>query len=465
MKPGAKFVVFFLSAAVLACAWFLAGTLPGAGDGDAAAPADPAPAPVDISLGGYREMTALSWSWDGETVNLERDPETGRWVNADDAACPVDDAAAERLAKAAAGAEATPVAEGVTDLAQFGLESPELTVMAATETASACYEIGNRSITGEYYLRRSGEDTVYLERGDLEAFRVDVGDIIALERMPEDIAMVTGLSVRSAAETYELEYLDGEGKGWYRIDGEKPAALEEDRVQELYGLLTGLTLTRCVSWSAAPEAYGLDTPQAEAELRYITTGGRSDAVSLAFGDYAGGDVYVRFTGSDMVYLVPGAVPDALMYPRWETMMPMTVMNLDTASIAKLDVLLDGKKYGIARLEETVDQPVGEKTVSVTDVIYSLNGWVLDTDDVEKWLASLADLPSEGPAPAGEGRETFLSVAITWKDPEAVPAELELRFYDSVHDLCVIGGDQYLLVPRDRAEEVGRAAESLFAGER
>ena len=463
MRRGrAKFAMFVLSAAVLAGAWVVAesmaeGSVPETGE------EEPQPEYTDLSVGGYRELTALSWSWAGETVNLEREAESGRWVSGDDESCPIDTEAAEELAKAAVSIRASMAIPGVTDFAQYGLDEPVLTVIAATEDTAMTYQVGNKSITGEYYLRLEGDDTVYLENGALSAFRVSVRDILDLEEMPEDMSAVTGLSVRSGAENYDLEYRDGEEPGWFRTDGEEPQILEGDRVKALYGTLTGASFDRCVTWTAEdPAAYGLEEPQASAEIRYRDAAGRERSVTVEFGAYEGEDVYARFAGSGLVYLLPGAVPDALMYPRWETMTPMTVMNLDLESIARIRISLHGGEYEIQRLEETVDRAAGDRTVSVTEAIYSLNGWVLDTGRTEAWLTELAGLPAEGLAPAGEGRDTMLSVTISWKDEEAVPAELELRRYDSVHDLCVLGGDRFMLVPRDAAGTAAADAASLLA---
>lgn len=464
LRQRKKFAVLALSAAVLAGAWLLAEYMDRAPAAEALAREEPSPEPIDLSVGRARELTALSWSWEGQTVNLAWDEETARWVNADDETCPVDSAAASALAKAAASVRASMAIRDATDLTQYGLDRPALTVMAATEEDIAAYAVGNMSITGEYYIRRDGEDTVYLEEGALAAFRVGVEDILTLESVPDDVGTVTGLSVISEAGDYELRYRDEPEPGWYREEGDRAVPLEEDRVRALYEALLDTSFSACVTWDGAAEEYGLDEPQVRAELTYVDTAGRDAAFTLEFGDYAGREVFVRFPGSDMVYLTAAAVPDGLMYPDWAAMEPATVLTLNTADLSELHVELGDGSWDILRLEETTERPVGEETVSVTDVIYSANGWVLDTGAVEDWLAALAGLTAEDAAPAGEGRQTLLSVELTWKDPEGVPAELELRNYDSARDLCVVGGDRYLLVSREAAEAVLAAAAELFTTE-
>ena len=465
MKQRAKLAMCLVSAAVLAGAW-LAAEYMERGEALAAAAMEPAAEEtLSLAVGPREALTALSWSWDGQTVNLARDADTGRWTDADDPTCPLDAGAAEALARAASSTEASMAVEHVTELAQYGLAEPQLTVIAATADEIATYEVGNMSITGEYYVRRGGEDTVYLENGSLASFRIGLQALLAREDIPEDVAAVTGLSVRSGAGNYEMSYItEKDGEGWYRTDDGAFAALDGERVQTLLETLLDTDLSRCVGWTAEDvSTHGLDRPQMTATVYYTDSGGGAASFTLRFGDYDGGDVYAAFAGSDRVYLTSAMGPDALMYPDWDRLMPATVLTLDTTDIASIALVVGGKEYGILRLEEQTARPIGEgdEEVTVTDVIYSDNGWVIDTARMEKWLASLADLAAEDISPAGAGRETLLSLTLTWKDTESVPAEVELRSYDSAHCLCSVGGDRRMLVSRSAAEAVVAAAEELM----
>lgn len=469
MRQRAKFAVFVVFAAVFAGAWLVAESMvrqPEAGEASAAAETA---APLDISPGTRGELTALSWSWEGQAVNLRRDEDSGLWENADDPACPIDAAAAEALARAAASATASLAVENVTDMTQYGLSPAGLTVVAATADRIVTYEVGNMSITGEYYIRLNGEDTVYLADGSLAAFRTGLDPLLALETLPEDVSTVTGLTVESEADGYSIacrETEDGQS-GWYRTDGETPVRLEPERAQELCQTLFSASLDHCVSWRGEDAAlYGVDEPQLTATLSYRNGEGRAGSFSLLFGDYEGSEIYVCLAGSDMIYITSAETADALMYPDWERLTPATVMKLDTEAVASAEVELGGKSYELLRLEEQSERPSldGENQVTVTDVIYSCNGLVLDTKRVEGWLMSLADMPSETVSPPGEGRQTLLRLTLHWKDVESVPAELELRSYDSSHCLCVLGGDRYMLVARGEAEELVNEAGLLLNGQ-
>ena len=275
---------------------------------------------------------------------------------------------------------------------------------------------------------------------------------------------MTGLSVVSDAESYDLAYrASGGERGWYRTDGEADVPLVEDRVMELVEQVLETDLSHCVAWQRSDAAaFGLDEPPMKATVRYEDGGGRDAAFTLEYGDYDGDGVYVSFAGSDLIYLTSALGPDALLYPDWTRLTPAAVLTLAVDEIASVRAAFGGAEHELLRLEEETERAVGDDTVTVTDVIWSCNGRVLDGKKTEAWLAALAGLPAETAAYAGEGRQTLLTVTIAWKDAESVPAEVELRSYDSGHCLCVVGGDRSVLVPRSAAEAVLAAAESLFA---
>lgn len=434
MRRRTKRAALFLSLALLAGAWLVTGYMLELGRKAEAEPALAESAGFDLSIGTQKDMTALSWAWNGQTVNLVRD-ERGAWVNADDAACPVDSEAAGMLARAAAAVTASMAIEGGSELAQYGLDEPALVVMAAAGDRIVSYEIGNPTILGEYYMRVDRGDTVYLENGGLAAaFRTDLASLLETETMPRDVT-ATALSVTTDAQSYELRV--GSDGVWRRTDGEEAVELEDGPVRSLCELLLATDLTDCVGWDAS--GYGFSDPQGVVTLDYTDADGYDGALTLEYGDYDGRDVFVRFAGSGLVYRTSAAVLDALMYPDWDAMTPLTVLSVDPHSAAKLVFGLDGAQYEVLRLQEEEDEAV-----------YSLDGWVLDTKRMDAWLAALAGLTAEGAAAADEGRAELFSLTIypqTKDDEEPKPLTIALWQYDSARALCATEG-RSLLVPKE-----------------
>ena len=444
MRRRTKRAAFFVSLAVLAGACLVAAYMARL-DAQTAVYADAEPAGYDLSIGTQKDMTALSWAYMGKTVNLARDAQ-GRWMNADDPACPVSNTAAGALARAAAAVTASMAVEGVTEFSQYGLDSPALTVMAAAGDTIVRYEVGNISITGEYYLRVDGGDTVYMENGGLAAaFQTELNALLDTESLPGDIALVTGLSVKTDAGSYALTRAPN--GVWRREDG---AALEEGPVMALVGLVLETDFSDCVSWDAG-EDFGFDAPQGSAAVSYTDEDGKPGSFTLEYGDYDGRAVYVRFAGSGLVYRTSAAALDALMYPDWDAILPLSVMEIDPAAAEAFHFTLDGEEYEVLRLTE------GE------EVIYSASGWVLDSRRVEAWLQALSGLAAEGTASVKEGRGELFSLTVSWADEDAEVSEVSLWLYDSARALCVTEGES-LLVPKEDALALKEELAELLTGE-
>lgn len=460
MKRRTKRAMLFLSLALLAAAWLVTAYMAQLDAEAQAVTAEAETAGYDLSIGTQKQMTALSWAWDGNTVNLARNAQ-GRWENADDPDCPIDNAAAGALARAAASVTASMAIDGVTDFAQYGLDAPPLVVMAAAGDAIVSYEVGNGSITGEYYMRVDGGDTVYLESGGLAAaFRTELKALLDTETLPTDIAAVTGLSVETDAQSYELR-LSSDGETWLRTDGDEPRTLEAGPVRSLYGLLLATDLSDCVGWGEAA-AHGFDDPQGVVTLYYTDESGAERSFTLEFGDYDGRGVFVRFAGSGLFYRASAAALDALMYPDWDSMLPLAVMAFEPEEVASLVIGRDGAEHEILRLREAED----------AEAVYSMNGWVLDTKAMDAWLSDIAALTAEGTAHAAEGRSELFSLRLTMKAEESVddeepeePPELSMTLwqYDSASALCVTDG-RSLLVSREAALALSAKLDEIIAAE-
>lgn len=473
MKRSKKLLILMLALVVLAGAWLLAEYMSGRFSDESAAEEGQAEN-IDLSAGLYEDITALSWSYGGQTVSLSYDSQTERWVNTADETCPIDGEAVEPLLRAVSSVTATMAIEDGEDLEQYGLDEPQITVMAATADHIVTYEVGNVTITGEYYLKLEDGETVYTETGTLApAFQVQLDDMLALESPPEDIAQVTGLSVRTEVESYTLAYQPEDGGGWYdgrydwfldTEDGYTP--LETERAAALYQAVTEIEFLSCETWNAQSLAdYGLTAPQGRATVSYTDSEGAEKTFSLEFGDYTGGYVYVRLAGSKMVYLADGAALDSLMYPDWTAMTPLDVCPLDWEGVTGAVAELDGHTYEITKITETVES-TGEdgETVQTEDVIYSCNGWVLDTEQVDAWLEELSALQGESLAGTAEGRQPLLTVTFLREDETRPEVSVALWSYDSASCLCVVNGETALFVSRQAIDDLISEAESILVVE-
>ena len=458
MKRGARLAVLLAALAVLIGAWVLAQTLSGRRETALAEHAHEEP--MSLAVGPAEEVNALSWNYFGDAVNLKKDGDA--WVNAEDEACPIDSDAVAPLVEAVATTSAAGVIEDVTDFDQYGLADPAFAVMAATADRVMTYYIGDSNPAGVWYVRLEGEDKVYLENGTLAgSFQVGLDDVLALESIdvkPED---VTALAVRSQAGDYSLTKENDPASIWYTDafpwffrDGAGAALwpLDTAKVQIFAGALTDLALTECVSWDADDEAdYGLDAPQAEAELY---CGENVPAVTVQFGAYDDGDVYARLGGSALVYKVPGTVLDGFLYPDTEAMRPLNPLALNWDALTGVTLTLPEETYDVTK---TMSAQEGEEPES----IYTEGGRSLDPEKVSSWLDQAAALPADSRTAPTEGREELFR--ITFRQDNELYPEVTAVFsgYDSVHRLCTVNGEEYYLVSRVAADAVASNAEAFF----
>lgn len=143
------------------------------------------------------ELAAMRYTYAGNTVSLKL--ERGTWSLADDADFAVDQTAASTMAGALTALSASRAFSGGSDLAQYGLEQPTLTVTAeAADGETHTYALGDMSsVTYEYYLAADGEQTVYLVDAALKnAFSLTRADLA----QKDDIPLFT--DVRGVATAY-----------------------------------------------------------------------------------------------------------------------------------------------------------------------------------------------------------------------------------------------------------------------
>lgn len=465
MKRGAKLGVLLAALLVLVGAWLLTKqlTLRQQEAAQEAAAAEP----IDLSVGPADEVTALSWDYFGDTVSLTRDGDG--WSNTEDESCPISADAVTPLTQTVGELYASSVIEDVEDFEQYGLAEPDMKIMAATADNVVTYWVGGPAVaTGGYYLRLEGEDTVYVADSMIYTVFSDtqIDDLLDLESLPEDMTSLTALTVSTQAGDYALEHRADAGQIWYAsafpwflldASGAPVRPVDTDEVQQLCDLAAKISLTDCVSWNMKDAAeYGFDQPQGTVTVTYLDGAGESQDLTLEFGDYDSGDVYVRLAGSRMVYRVSGLTLDGLMYPDLDGMAPLDPCALDWDALRSVALELDGKSYNVVR---DVSTPTGEE--EEPENIYTLGQRSLDADKVDYWLERLyelkADSRSESP-----GRDSLFSFTFRQDNPAWPEVTVEFRVYDSVHDLCLVNGQEGYLVSRTTADSLAEAAREALA---
>ena len=112
---------------------------------------------MDISA---EDIQSMTYDYEGVTYTFTRDGEN--WIYPEDTTIDIRETVVETMAVRAASVEAYEKIEGVTDLAQYGLDSPESTaqLVTADHTYTICIGDYNSTIS-KYYMYVDNADVVY----------------------------------------------------------------------------------------------------------------------------------------------------------------------------------------------------------------------------------------------------------------------------------------------------------------
>lgn len=426
------------------------------------------------------QVTALSWTYDGETMRLEKDGQT-QWTCPEDGAFPLDQSYPDAMVGALREIQAERTIENVEDLAEYGLADPVCAITVETEEEHQL-AIGNETgLGGQRYLS-IGDGNVYLvEAGLLDSFALGLYDLVETETIP-DMSDVSGFQITAGDETLRIEYLADSGLAysdqytWFWKQGEEYTALDTEETEALLQQVTGLGWESCVDYRANQEtlgSYGLLQPSATVTVSYTETAqvatNETDedgspiyetqetdkTFTLELGDYDGASCYARLTGSTMVYRVDGALCDALLAATGESLLPQDVIRMDWSKVTGMEIQLDGQTY---TLEKTVQEETDEEGNTTETYVYQQNGKTVEITDT---LDQLQDMEPIDTVAGARGKQRELALTF-YQDSERYP-EVELVFYQYDSGSCLVGlnGETRLLVDRDSLLEIIETMRELL----
>lgn len=195
---------------------------------------------------------------DGDTVPLVKDSD-GTWTLTDDPALPLAQGTMQQMVSDLAALTPASALGPEADTAAMGFDDPAAQVTLGAGGEEYSFTVGTvNTMTGSYYLRPAGSETVYTV--DSTAWsglcRSRRGLYAAQTLNTLDADALTAMTVQSGDETLALVR---SGEEWTLADD--PAfALDQDRVRRMANTACGLQTAWTVTAPAAPESYGLDAP-------------------------------------------------------------------------------------------------------------------------------------------------------------------------------------------------------------
>ena len=380
--------------------------------------------PVTVAALDPDTLTSLSWtnSSDG-TLELTRAGKDTDWSYAGDSDFPVNQSYPQAMLDALTEVSASLAIDNPSDLEEYGLENPGLTITATDSDGTVTsFSLGDQNeVTSEYYLSCSADEgQIYLVDDTLAgAFSYDLYDLVEMEELP-DFGTVTSLSIQQPDGDLTLEYHeDSSGMSynpdefhWFLTQGENLTAVDTGKAQSLASAVTGLSWQLCSDYKADDEElaeYGLDDSALTVQLTYLPQEEDEDAESadssaaedtdadttpqsftLLIGEDVDGGTYARLGDSRMVYLISTETADSLRYAAASSLQPDEVCVLNWDQMQKIEVTYGGQTHTIefsGATTEEVEDSEGE-TVTQTVNVYRSGEEELSGTEVEALLDAI-----------------------------------------------------------------------------
>lgn len=404
----------------------------------------------DLTAKTADDLTGISWTTGDTTLAFTLNDE-GEWITTDTPAWPVDQSAVQTLADKLLALQGTRKLEAVTSLADYGLDTPTMTVTATWKDASTTtYSMGDATPFADgYYLKLSTQDDViYTIATSLSTtFNKTQKDLVAMEEIPtiSEVSSITVGTTFAAVKKSESTTVNPD-QLWYDAATDEP--LTASKVEALVSAAKGIAWDELVSAAATEDeltTYQLD----DAHATVITLTGDEDAslTLLIGGEDAEGNRYARLPDSSMVYTVEADDVSSLLSANSDDMWMTALVPLPWSAL-KTATLETGKgTYTIVKAEET------EATATDTDTSTDAS-----EADETLWSKITALTATDRLSEATDG-DTVLT--ITAQDEAGREITVVVREYSADSYQALVDGEKTLLVSADTIDTLVRTIKSML----
>lgn len=341
-----------------------------------------------VSISGD-EIANLTFELDGSEVTWVK--EEDGWYLSGDKEFPVDESKMTTLISSISSISAERTLEDVSNLKDYGLESPVnvIKVEKTDESTETIYVGSKNPSTGDTYIcLNDKQDTVYTVGSDLGGtFSGGIYDFAVSEEYPSITgATITRIKADKKDNSYTLESNEDSSTGWYITDGKKNTKeADSTNAGTLQSTVAGLSYSGyyeydCQDWAA----YGLDQPKMELTVDYTeqveVQEDESEDVEKSMVLYVGslsedGNYYVRLGDSSEVHGMSQSSIDTLMNGKAFDYWRLSIESIAISDLDHLDVTYDGETHTLKRVvteesdeteddkEETSDESENTETVT------------------------------------------------------------------------------------------------------
>lgn len=299
------------------------------------------------------QITSLEWTAGDASFALQRtetddSSSSDGWDYPANEALPLDGSVGDDLADLMAGLTAARTLDAPENAADYGLDTPRLTVTVGTDAGSHTLLVGSvNETTGDVYIQMLDTQTVYtLESDIVDQFPTSENDLILVESLPSiSLSSVTDAQLQTPQGLLELHYTEPveedssaasdsasdsaaeETTNWTATLDGAAIAVTNDQAEAVVRDVLALQYTACADYAPASLAdYGLDQPLYTLTLTYTeetasdsdsSNASESQTTEKTFTLYLGnvddsGSVCAFQEGGVQVGLVSSTAYDALL---------------------------------------------------------------------------------------------------------------------------------------------------------
>lgn len=419
-------------------------------------------------------VEALHWEYGDTALSFHRED---TWLYDDDADFPVDEDKMQELLAVFESFGVSFVIEDVSDLSLYGLDKPECTIELTADGETHSIALGDYSRMDEERYVSIGDGNVYLAKVDpLDSFAVTRDDLFLHDSSLsyEQIERITFAGTENYT-IYREENSDNARHAddlYYTERNGEVVPLDTDRVGNYVGVLSALSLSDYVTYSATEEALtacGLLDPELRITVEYTDWDGAAqtyvlsvsrDSEELAAAEEAerNGEeadsvsAYVRVGDSQIIYRVSEYYSNELLAASFDALRHREVLDADFSDISQLDLTLEGNDYTLSSDEEDGERVwrFGEMEIDISDLQDALEGLLVEYS---------ADFTTAQPS----GKEE-LSLTAHLTDDRRTTVRIGLFRHDGEYCTAVVDGEPLALVPRSEVVTLIEAVNSIVLNE-
>lgn len=286
------------------------------------------------------KINEIRVTYQGESTLLKKD--AGGWKIVEPTQVDAEPTEAIGLAQNITSLESVRVIDdNPSDLAQFGLDKPQIVVEFKGEgNIAGSFKLGNKNPTqSEMYAMKNGEKRVFLVSSFQESnFNRKTFDLRDKKILKFDRDKVDSLTLAKGADSLVLKH---EGSDW-KVTGPVPSRSDFAAVEGFITRLASANMTKLVEENPKDLAkYGLDKP-----TEMITIGAGSAKTVLEVGKTDGDQLYARDASRPIVFTLDTTLKDDL--------------NKSLDDFRKKE-LFEFRPFYLAKMRAVIDGPGGAKT--------------------------------------------------------------------------------------------------------